>query len=164
MQLPGTMKSVIAVLFVLSIAGGCLSPTPPDPQDLPSDKLELIIREFNYNGTGWIRIDPVGDHHIGDTFVITAKTNLTAGTPVLVQTWPVSFAKSDKYTIRNGTRAKVMVMAGTGGINTISLDIDSTDFRQTMYLVSMTDGTGAGSGAPYPATSAAAWYNITAGM
>src|SRR5512133_2425136 len=86
-----------ALLVLLLITAGCISSGSSAPKNLPPDKLDQITGALNQNGTAWIVIDPVGDHAIGDSFVVTATTDLPAGEPVLVRTWPVSFARADKY-------------------------------------------------------------------
>jgi hypothetical protein len=149
-----SLKTVMAILLIMVVTSGCISSGSPAPQDLPRERLEQITGYFNYNGTAWIRIEPVGDHAIGDTFVITAKTDLSPGEEVIVQTWPVSFSRADKYVMRNGTSRNVTVTRGTEGINTISLDIDASDFRQATYIISIQKSP--------EIASAATWYNVTA--
>ncbi|MDO9326950.1 MAG: hypothetical protein Q7T80_18535 [Methanoregula sp.] len=147
-------KSVLAILIIVMVTTGCISSGSPAPQGLPVDKLEQITGYFNYNGSAWIRIDPVGNHAIGDTFVVTAKTNLSPGEEVIVQTWPVSFSRADKFGIHNGTSRNVTVTRGTGEENTISVGIDASDFRQATYIISLQKSP--------EIASAATWYMITA--
>ena len=154
MSLSPPMKSLLAILIMLMVTTGCISSGSPAPQNLPVDKLEQITGYFNYNGTAWIQIDPVGNHAIGDTFVVTAKTNLTPGEEVVVQTWPVSFSRADKFGIHNGTSQNITVIRGTGGINTISLAIDASNFRQATYIISIQKSP--------EIASAATWYTVTA--
>jgi hypothetical protein len=154
MSLLPPLKLLLSILMIMVVTTGCVSSGSPAPQNLPVDKLEEITGYFNYNGTAWITIDPVGSHAIGDTFVVTAKTNLTPGETVLVRTWPVSFSRADKYVIHNGTSQNVSVTRGTAGENAISLSIDASDFRETTYILSIEK-------LPEVA-SAATWYNVTA--
>ncbi len=148
------MKSLPAILVLMMVSAGCISSGSPAPQDLPVDKLEQITGYFNYNRTAWIQIDPVGSHAIGDTFVVTAKTDLTPGEEVTVQTWPVSFSRADKFGIHNGTSRNITVVRGTGGVNTISLPIVTSDFRQATYIISIQKSP--------EIASAATWYMVTA--
>jgi hypothetical protein len=149
-----SMNPVLAVLAVMIVTAGCISSGSPAPKDLPTDKLDQILGNYNYNGTAWIVINPVSDHTVGETFVVTATTDLPPGDMVLVQTWPVSFARADRYVIHNGTSRNVTVTAGNTGVNTISLEIGAAEFRQGTYLISIVK-------APEVA-SAATWYNVTA--
>ena len=148
-----SMIPVLALIVIPMVIAGCVTSGSPAPKDLPQDKLEEIASSFNHNGTAWIVIEPVGTHAIGDTFGVTAKTDLPPGESVLVQTWPVSFARADKYEIHNGTSRNVIVTSGSSGVNTISLTIDATEFREATYLISIEKSP--------EVASAATWYMIT---
>jgi hypothetical protein len=147
-----------ALLVLLLVTAGCITSGSSAPKNLPPDKLDQITGTLNQNGTAWIVIDPVGDHAIGDTFVVTATTDLPAGEMVLVRTWPVSFARSDKYVINNGTSQNVTVSEGSAGINTVSLTLSAADFREATYIIAMEKVTA--KNAPVVA-SAARWYTVT---
>jgi hypothetical protein len=148
------MNPLLAILVMMIVAAGCISSGSPAPKNLPSADLDRIIGSLNYNGTSWIVIDPIGDHAVGETFVVTARTDLPPGEMVLVQTWPVSFARADRYVINNGTSRNVTVKGETSGGNRISLEINAEEFREGTYVISMVK-------APEVA-SAATWYNATA--
>jgi hypothetical protein len=97
----------------------------------------------------FIRIDPVGDKNIGDTFAITGTTNLPAGSEILFQVYPLSFvpdstnpqtgAQSGMFTGATGT---VAVKQGTGDTNTWSADLDLSTFQSMEYLVNVSLFTG----------------------
>ncbi|NMB78644.1 MAG: hypothetical protein GYA23_06065 [Methanomicrobiales archaeon] len=145
---------VLFLLFLSLVSAGCITSGDPAPKDLPQEKLDQIVGAYNKNGTAWIAIDPVSNHVIGEKFIVTAKTDLPEGEKVLVQTWPVSFARPDKYTINNGLSEEIFVTKGTAGTNVISLSIDAADFRDATYILSMEKG---------PDTaSAATWYLVRA--
>ena len=84
-----------------------------------------------------ITIDPIGDKHVGDKFTITASTNLAVGDQVLVQVYSSSFKPTDKTQSGefSGATGTVAVAQGTGGLNTISFDVDASTFKPDEYIV-----------------------------
>ena len=84
----------------------------------------------------WIKIDPISDKQVGDIFTINASTNLSAGDEILVQVY-------NSRIVRNitGTLGTVKVNQGTGGINTISFVVNTSEFKPDEYIVSE-DATG----------------------
>ena len=84
----------------------------------------------------WIKIDPISDKVVGDIFTINASTNLSAGDEILVQVY-------NSRIVRNitGTLGTVEVIQGTGGINTISFVVNTSEFKPDEYIVSE-DATG----------------------
>ena len=149
------LHPVLAGLLVMALCTGCLTTSgSPTPKEFPPDKLEQALAPFNYNGTSWIAIDPVGDHVAGETIVVTAQTGLPAGGTVLVQTWPVSFTRSKWFELNAGVSEKVTIAPGSAGVNTITCMIDTADFYDGTYILLIEHG---------PDTAAAAAsYGITA--
>ncbi|MDP2797624.1 MAG: MEMAR_RS02690 family S-layer glycoprotein [Methanoregula sp.] len=84
-----------------------------------------------------IRIDPIGDKHVGDKFTITAATNLAVDDEVLVQVYSSSFKPTQKSQSGefSGATGTVKVAKGDSGMNKISFDVDSSTFKPDEYIV-----------------------------
>jgi len=88
----------------------------------------------------WIRIDPVGNHTIGDIFTITGTTNLAAGEEVFFIITPLDYRPSafaQEWASTHFIPASDRVRAGSCGINSWSFDIDSKTFLQKEYEVTI---------------------------
>ena len=94
-------------------------------------KLQFLVEE------PVIRIDPIGDKHVGDKFTITAQTNLAIDDEILVQVYSSSFKPTDKSQSGefSGATGTVKVTKGDSGMNTISFDVDSSTFKPDEYIV-----------------------------
>jgi PGF-CTERM protein len=94
-------------------------------------KLQFLVEE------PVIRIDSIGDKHVGDKFTITAQTNLAVDDEVLVQVYSSSFKPTDKSQSGefSGATGTVKVTKGDNGMNKISFDIDSSTFKPDEYIV-----------------------------
>jgi len=94
-------------------------------------KLQFLVEE------PVIRIDPIGDKHVGDKFTITAQTNLAVDDEVLVQVYSSSFKPTDKSQSGefSGATGTVKVTKGDSGMNKISFDVDSSTFKPDEYIV-----------------------------
>ena len=94
-------------------------------------KLQFLVEE------PVIRIDPIGDKHVGDKFTITAQTNLAVDDEILVQVYSSSFKPTDKSQSGefSGATGTVKVTKGDSGMNKISFDIDSSTFKPDEYIV-----------------------------
>ena len=84
-----------------------------------------------------IRIDPVGDKHVGDKFTITASTNLAVDDEILVEVYSSSFKPTQKSQSGefSGATGTVKVTKGDSGMNKISFDVDSSTFKPDEYIV-----------------------------
>jgi len=84
-----------------------------------------------------IRIDPVGEKHVGDKFTITAATNLAVDDEVLVQVYSSSFKPTQKSQSGefSGATGTVKVAKGDSGMNKLSFDVDSSTFKPDEYIV-----------------------------
>jgi PGF-CTERM protein len=84
-----------------------------------------------------IRIDPVGDKHVGDKFTITAATNLAVDDDILVQVYSSSFKPTQKSQSGefSGATGTVKVTKGDSGMNKISFDVDSSTFKPDEYII-----------------------------
>ena len=94
-------------------------------------KLQFLVEE------PVIRIDPIGDKHVGDKFTITAQTNLAVDDEVLVQVYSSSFkptvkSQSGEFSGATGT---IKVTKGDSGMNKLSFDVDSSTFKPDEYIV-----------------------------
>jgi len=84
-----------------------------------------------------IRIDAIGDKHVGDKFTITAATNLAVDDEVLVQVYSSSFKPTQKSQSGefSGATGTVKVTKGDSGMNKLSFDVDSSTFKPDEYIV-----------------------------
>ncbi|MCK9579808.1 MAG: hypothetical protein M0Q92_05085 [Methanoregula sp.] len=107
------------------------------------------------NDTDWILIDPISDKRVGEFFLATAKTNLTAGTKVTVQTWPITYTPVNRSDASGKVGASIAtsVMRGNAGQNVIAVVIDSREFRPEPYILCIVNET--------EQVSAATWYNVS---
>jgi len=94
-------------------------------------KLQFLVEEPT------IRIDTIGDKHVGDKFTITAQTNLAVDDEVLVQVYSSSFKPTQKSqsSAFSGATGTVKVTKGDSGMNKISFDVDSSTFKPDEYIV-----------------------------
>jgi PGF-CTERM protein len=97
-------------------------------------KLQFLVEE------PVIRVDAIGDKHVGDKFTITAQTNLAVDDEVLVQVYSSSFKPTQKSQSGefSGATGTVKVTKGDGGMNKVSFDVDSSTFKPDEYLVTET--------------------------
>ncbi len=87
----------------------------------------------------WIMIDPISDKQVGETFTITATTNLSAGEEILVSVYSSTFShvKVPKGEF-NGVVGTVRVIQGEAGINRISFVVNSTVLKPDEFIISET--------------------------
>jgi hypothetical protein len=98
----------------------------------------------------FISVDPVSDKNTGDEFAITGTTNLPEGTNLVVQVYATSFQEHTSDTGEfSGAVGTVDVLAGSGGINTWSMELNTSVFVPMKYFVNVSVDSGNG----YPATS-----------
>jgi hypothetical protein len=84
-------------------------------------------------------IDPIKDHAVGDRFTITGSTNLAVGDQLMVDITSSSFKPTRKITSSeySGTSGMVKVIAGSGGYNRWSFDVDASSFKADEYIVTV---------------------------
>ncbi len=94
-------------------------------------KLQFLVEE------PVIRVDAIGDKHVGDKFTITAQTNLAVDDEVLVQVYSSSIKPTQKSQSGeiSGATGTVKVVKGDSGMNKISFDVDSSTFKPDEYIV-----------------------------
>lgn len=152
---------VFCILMLTLFFSGCVTET--GARSYPNEGLSLdqICNKSSSNETIWIAINPVSDKYIGDIFRISAKTNLSIGTKVLAQTFPFSYNPVNRTDARGrlGTSEHLTVTEGNNGVNTISFDVDSKEFRSEPYLVLFIKDTDTKN--PERVT-ACTWYNVSA--
>lgn len=91
----------------------------------------------------FISVDPLSDKNAGDPLTITGTTNLPAGTDLAIQVYATSFEEKASDTGEfSGALGTVEVVSGTGGINTWSMDVDTSVFVPMEYLVNASVFTG----------------------
>jgi hypothetical protein len=84
----------------------------------------------------WIKIDPISDKYVGESFTISSTTNLSTGTEVLVQVYSSNFHPGIQMQTRefSGATGTVRVVNGMNGINTISFVVDSSTLYNSSLL------------------------------
>jgi PGF-CTERM protein len=97
-------------------------------------KLQFLIEE------PVIRIDAIGDRHVGDKFTITAQTNLAVDDEVLFEVYSSSFKPTQKSQSGefSGATGTVKVTKGDSGMNKLSFDVDAATFKPDEYIVKAT--------------------------
>jgi hypothetical protein len=103
----------------------------------PSDDICSLI-DFDIEEP-FIRIQPVPNHFLSDKVTVTASTNLHPGTGIFVTACPWPWdreveGRDDRKYCREGT---ARVTEGEGGINTISFEVNTTEFLETPYRITM---------------------------
>jgi len=95
-------------------------------------KLQFLVEE------PVIRIDAIGDRHVGDKFTITAQTNLAVDDEVLFEVYSSSFKPTQKSQSGefSGATGTVKVTKGDTGMNKLSFDVDASTFKPDEYIVS----------------------------
>ncbi|MEN6611011.1 MAG: hypothetical protein ABFC24_09210 [Methanoregulaceae archaeon] len=101
-----------------------------------------MVTGFSF-AKAFISVDPVSDKNVGDLFTVTGTTNLPAGTELLVQIEPASFEpESGVDGVFSGTAGGADVIAGTGGTNTWSLDVNTSTLNPVKMRVNVSVFTG----------------------
>lgn len=84
----------------------------------------------------FITVDPVSDKNAADVFAITGTTNLPAGTELMVEVYPKSFEEHASDTGEfSGAIGTADVTSGFGGVNTWSMEVNTSVFVPMEYLV-----------------------------
>ena len=92
--------------------------------------IQLVIEE------PWIRLNPVGDHVIGEKFTIDGTTNLAPGNDLVVIVFPVDYRRFLKSST-DPVPPTIPVMKGQGENNTWSFYVDTASFTPEEYSVSV---------------------------
>lgn len=89
------------------------------------------------------RVDPIGEHSVGDTFTITGSTNLAVGDTLMIEVYSSSFKPTQKVQGSgfSGATGILTVVPGPGGYNRWSFDIDASTFIPDEYLVKVSGTT-----------------------
>ena len=82
-------------------------------------------------------INPVGDHVVGEQFVISGSTNLAAGDNLMVDVTSSSFKPTSKSQSAefSGAAGTVKIEPGSGALNRWSFPIDASSFKPDEYIV-----------------------------
>jgi trimeric autotransporter adhesin len=82
-------------------------------------------------------INPIGDRQTGDKFTINGTTSLAPGDDLMVEIYSSSYVPTTKTQSSgfSGGSGVVKVVAGSGGRNTWSFDVDASTFAPDEYLV-----------------------------
>jgi PGF-CTERM protein len=86
-----------------------------------------------------IRIFPLSEKNLGDTFLVNGTTNLEAGDELHVEVISSSFNPTLKEFPHefSGTAGTVKVVEGNNGINTWSFPVDTVTFIPDQYIVTV---------------------------
>jgi len=83
-------------------------------------------------------IDPIGNHIVGDSFVITGSTNLAIGDALAVEVISSSFRPTTKQQSGEFSGASGTVYVGKGsGLNRWSFPVDSAGWKPDEYIVTV---------------------------
>lgn len=90
-----------------------------------------------YVGQPAVAIRPIGDRTTGDKFTINGTTSLAPGDKLTVDITSSSFRPTSKNAPSgfSGASGTVAVVAGSGGKNTWSFDVDASSFTPDEYIV-----------------------------
>ena len=90
-----------------------------------------------YVGQPTVAISPIGDKTTGDKFTINGTTSLAPGDKLTVDITSSSFQPTSKNAPSgfSGASGTVTVVAGSGGKNTWSFDVDTSSFTPDEYIV-----------------------------
>jgi hypothetical protein len=88
-------------------------------------------------------INPIGDHAVGDKFIINGSTNLAVGNNLMVEIISSSFKPTQKVQSAafSGLAGTVKVEPGTNGFNRWSFDVDASTFKPDEYSVTVSGET-----------------------
>lgn len=82
-----------------------------------------------------ITIDPIGDRHVGDKFIITATTNLAVDDEVQFDVYSSSFKPNQKnHGEFTGATGVLKVTRGNQGLNKLAFRMDTTAFKPDEYI------------------------------
>ena len=142
-----TMSTLMLIIIVVLLATGCFgqvrdgksagnvtSPVPTAPPIATTTEIEPPqISQEGY----WIKIDPIGDKHVGDIFMVTASTNVSAGEEILVQVYSSTFRTGAKFPINEfyGATGTVRVIQGMNGINITLFVVNTSELKPDQYIV-----------------------------
>lgn len=85
----------------------------------------------------WIKIDPIGDKQVGDTFTITSTTNFSTGEDILVEVTEdhIPLCQKNSCAEYRHFSDTVKVMPGINGTNIISFTVNTSGFSPNEYFV-----------------------------
>ena len=88
-------------------------------------------------------INPIGDHAVGDKFIIHGSTNLAVGNNLMIEIISSSFKPTQKVQGDefSGSAGTVKVEPGTNGFNRWSFDVDASTFKPDEYSVKVSGTT-----------------------
>ena len=107
---------ILGVLFLLVMA-------VPVSAELTFQKTD-DGKELISNGSCWMKWDPVGDHVVGDKFLVNVTTNFPVGTKLVVE-----------YGLKNFANVRV---PGTGGESTVEPGSNLSDYNVSSTLINTT--------------------------
>ncbi len=129
-------------IFQMSGSGSLQSPASASAlvQAISSQNIDdtFVTYSFFINSPTAL-INPIGDHAVGDKFTISGPTNLAVGDNLMVEITSASFKPTLKTQDNafSGAAGMVKVVAGSGGYNRWSFDVDTSAFSPDEYIVTV---------------------------
>jgi hypothetical protein len=127
-------------IFRMSGSGSLQSPAGAQAllQAINSQNIDDTFTTYSFIiGTPSVSINSIGNHYIGDQFVLSGTTNLAVGDSLQVDITSASFAPTKKTSDGSfsGSSQIIKVQRGAGSLNTWSIPVDTSGFRPDEYLV-----------------------------
>lgn len=82
-----------------------------------------------------VRIDPVQDHFVNESFLITGMTNIPAGNELIVEIQQVNHTRTIRGLTSSGVAGRIVITNRTGVNTTWAFPVDTLDFIPDRYRV-----------------------------
>ena len=127
-------------IFQLTGAGSLQSPAGANAlmQAINSQNIDDTFASTSFIvGPPTAFINPVGDHAVGEQFIISGSTNLAAGDKLMVEVTSSSFKPTYKSQSAefSGAAGTVKIEQGSGSLNRWSFPVDASTFKPDEYIV-----------------------------
>lgn len=128
---PAFLLFFVFLILVVPGIGFCAAASPEGTTN--------TSQNLNY----WIKLDPVSDKHVNDTFVVTGTTNIPAGEPLRMGIYS-TLMHSGRYPSPRWYREDVVtILKGTGENNTFTTPLITpvVDIKDPKFYATYPDGT-----------------------
>lgn len=82
-----------------------------------------------------VKIDPVQDHFVNESFLIAGMTNIPAGNELIIEIQQVNHTRTIKGLTSSGVAGRILITNRTGVNTTWSFPVDTSDFTPDRYRV-----------------------------
>ena len=136
---PGTITVTVTVMegdpsggdYAMGTTSGTVTFVLRGRSLIADTPVQATVTEDDY-----ISIDAIGDHSVGDQFLITGTTSLPAGVEMIWQIMPDTGKAPSGIDLNvTGILANSVVTKGDGTVNRISLAVDTTGMSPGQYVV-----------------------------